>query len=358
MNRIFLKSGFIAGLVLFTTGCISLSGSGPQTSGPAGAFITQDKGEEWKSISFVPTVGGNKNFSASSVFKFVGDPKDPKTMYWLTRGQGLLYSYDEGRSWNQAAEPLNQGFIYDIALHPKDSCTIYATNGRNVYKSVNCSRSWTAVYREGRPSTIVRSVELDPFGENHVYILTSNGDLLKSVDQGTSWSANHRFSEESVTLEFDRNREGLMYVATRADGLHRSFNGGGQWTNVSDPIETKTGVLTYRGFHVFPNEAGHIYWISDFGILVSRNAGSDWDQIELITPPGGAQLYAFTVNPQDDNDLYYTATINAKSTLYRSSDRGQSWVTKRLPSAQYPTALHAHATQDGWVYLGFTILDN
>lgn len=355
MIRNIFKFSFILSLVIFTTGCISLSGSGSDTSGPAGVFISQDKGEEWKPISFVPTVNGNKNFSAASVFRLKGDYQDSKSIYWLSRDRGLLFSYDEGRSWQQSGEPLEQGFIYGMDLHPKDACTIFATNGRTVYKSVNCARTWEAMYKEGRPSTIVRSVAFDPFGDHNVYILTNTGDVIKSVDQGVSWTTLSRFKTESVKLVFDKNREGLVYVTNENKGLFRSYNGGEDWKIITNSIKKKAGILTYRGFYVYPSEPNHIYWISKHGIMKSKNAGEDWDNIELITPPGGAQIYAFTVNPTNDQDIYYTATIGSKSTLYRSEDGGKSWVTKRLPSGQIPTALYTHPENGDWVYLGFTI---
>ncbi len=341
--------------VLIGAGC-SLGGSkGPNTSGPAGMFISQDKGEKWQPISFVPTVKGNVNFSGTSVFRIMGDPKDAKTLYWLSRGQGLLYSYDEGRSWQQSVEPLNQGFVYDIALHPTDNCTLYGTNGRHVYKSEDCSRSWTEVYTESRSSIIVRGLAFDPFGEHHIYMLMSNGDLLKSVDKGTSWATAHRLGQESVKIIFDTHKEGLAYIATRRAGLMRTLDGAKTWVSLKDNFQKRAGVTDYRGFLMYPSEPDHIYWISKFGILKSKNAGNDWDQIELITPPGSAQIYAFTVHPKNDKIMYYTATINDRSTLYRSEDGGKSWITKRLPSGQFPTVLYAHPEQLDWVYLGFTI---
>lgn len=336
-------------------GCISLTGSGNETSGPGGVFISQDRGEQWQSISFVPTVQGNVNFSHASVYRLQGDPKDPGALYWLSRSNGLLYSYDEGRSWQRSVEPLNQGFIYSLTLSPEDSCVLYATNGRRVYKSTNCSRSWEEVYQEARPNEIVRSVAFNPFDSSEIFILTSSGDLLQSTDAGTSWSTIYRFGMPVIKLEFDQNREDLAYVATREDGLYRSMDGAVSWESLTDNFEKRAGVTEYRGFHVYPTEPNHIYWISKFGILVSRNAGNDWDQIELITPPGSAQIYAFAADPSNDQNLYYTATINAKSTLYRSSDGGKSWITKRLPSAQYPTGLYVHPEEGNWVYLGFTI---
>jgi len=82
--------------------------------------------------------------------------------------------------------------------------------------------------------------------------------------------------------------------------------------------------------------------------------GESWQAMKLITPPGGADIYAFAVNPKNENEIYYTATINGRSTFYKSIDGSENWVTKKLPSGQLPVAMLIHPEKDNIVYLGFT----
>ena len=77
--------------------------------------------------------------------------------------------------------------------------------------------------------------------------------------------------------------------------------------------------------------------------------------MKLITAPGGANIYGFAVNPQNDNEIYYTATIGTRSTFYKTADGGQNWVTKKLPSGQVPTVLRVHPSNPNMLYLGLTI---
>ncbi|MBI2990150.1 MAG: hypothetical protein HYY51_03110 [Candidatus Magasanikbacteria bacterium] len=345
----------LSALLLVGQGCVLGGGSGPSTSGPAGIFASTNAGEDWQSVSFVPTVFGVRNVSGLSVFRLVEDPHDSKTLYWLTRDSGLLYSYDDGKSWQQSVEPFNTGFVYSLNVHPESPCTLVASNGRQIFRSIDCSRSWKEIYREGRPEVVIRSVAHDPFPPYDIYALGDNGDLIKSLDKGLSWNSVIRLEIKALSVVFDAKRQGLLYISTRDRGLYRSLTGGSTWVDLSDKLGVFPGALEYRSFIVYPTEANHIYWVSKYGVLVSKNAGEDWEAIELITPPGGVSIYGFAVNPRNEKEIYYTGTVGVKSTFYRTLDGGRNWVTKRLPSNQIPTILRAHPDQPGWLYMGFTI---
>jgi photosystem II stability/assembly factor-like uncharacterized protein len=62
------------------------------------------------------------------------------------------------------------------------------------------------------------------------------------------------------------------------------------------------------------------------------------------------------VNPQNDNEIYYTATIGDRSTFYKTLDGGKNWITKKLPSGQIPVYLRVHKKNASVLFLGFTSL--
>lgn len=345
-------------LILLGAGCVSFGSSSSKkatTSGPAGFFLSTDKGEAWKTISLLPTAQGVKSLSGVSVYSLVEDRNDNKTLYWLSRDQGLIYSNDDGASWNRSVEPLNTGFVYSIAIHAKDNCTIFATNGRQVFKTTDCIRSWTEMYREGVTSRSIRSLAINPFPPYEVYVLENNGVILKSLDGGTSWQIATDFKTSIERMTFDYNQPGLVYLATKDIGLFRSKDAGATWVSLKAKLAAYPGALQYRRLHVYPTQAGQIYWISKFGILFSKNAGEDWDAVNLITPPGGTAIYAFAVNPKNEKEIYYTSTIGVRSTFYKTSDGGKNWVTRKLPSAQIPVTMRVHPENPNWLYLGYTI---
>lgn len=359
MNKNFLAKILLVqvGLFLIGAGCISFTGSANKKASTTGGgfYLSKDNGESWKSITVLPTATGVKTLTGVSVYGLVEDPNDSKALYWLTRDHGLLYSYDEGATWNESVAPLNTGFVYGIAINPRDNCTIYATNGRQILRTTDCNRSWKEVYREGVTSRFIKSLAINPLPPYELFALSSNGSLLKSLDNGESWKIHHDFKAPVEKMIFDLNKKGLVYIPTQNAGLLRSEDSGKTWVNLSEKLKPFTGALKYRRIYVHPLKGGQVYWISKFGILVSKNGGDDWDAINLITPPGGSTIYAFGVNPKNDNELYYSSIVGSRSTFYKTTDGGKTWVTRKLPSAQIPVTMRVHPVNTSWIYLGFSI---
>lgn len=355
------KTIFLLGLlslciILTGAGCLTLGqkkGSG--TTGPAGMFVSTDQGDSWKQISKLPQAEGVTDLSGVSVFRIFEDPQDPHAMYWATRGDGMFYSYDDGKSWQRAKDPLDKGFIYSIVVHPKDKCTLYATNGTFIYKSTDCNRTWTEVYRETRSGVTITSLDINAFPPHQVFMTETNGDLFQSIDLGKSWNILRRFRAKLDKVISDKFTDGVIYIATREKGLVRSDDSGKNWINLTEPFEEYPKSKKYRRFFMHSYKPDILFWISEYGILVSKDKGESWEPMKLLTAPGSVDIYSFAINPQDDNHIYYAATSDNRSTFYRTVDGGENWITKKLPTGQLPTALRVHPNNPSWIYIGFTI---
>lgn len=336
-------------------GCISFSSNKTGTTGPAGMFASYDKGETWLQTSRLPQAGGVTMLSGASVFRLFTDPSDPKALYWATRESGFFYSYDNGATWRQPAPPLNTGFLYSVAVNPRDKCTIYATNGLVVYRTDDCSRSWKDVYHQSSASDFVVSLAFNPFSPREIFLAKTMGDVLVSSDEGVSWRVVKRFNTRLENLVADPLQQNVYYLATRQQGLYRSRDGGATWLPLKDAMKGFAGSLEFRRFYLHPSKKNAVYWISTYGILASQDGGDSWTAMNLINPPGSADIYAFAVNPKNDKEIYYTASIGTLSIFYRSQDGGQNWITKKLPSDQRPTALLVDPVDPAHIHIGFTV---
>lgn len=345
-------------LLLVGQGCVSLGGgNNVTTEGVAGVFVSTDKGENWSHLTALPEADGVKSLADANVYRMFEDPQDPNAMYLTTRGQGMYYTYDDGRTWQRPADAnLQSGFVYSVSVHPKDKCTIYATNGNQVFRSTDCSRTYEEVYRESRSGVMIQALRFEYAEPYRLFMGENNGDLLQSMDGGKSWTVTERFQNELAHIEADRTTIGQIYAITRDSGLYRSTDSGATWVSLADNLKDYSGSLEYRGFVMHPTKPNVIYWVSTYGILYSTNAGDTWQPIDLITPPGSVNIYAFAVNPKNDQEMYYTATLKdfSRSTFYRSIDGGKNWTTKRLPTGQVPITMRTHPVKD-YLYLGFAI---
>ena len=353
-KRLALFSLVLTVFLFVGAGCVSLTGGESQSSGPAGIFVSSDSGNTWQVASTLMTSEGLKSIAGVNVYRLFHDPQDSQAMYLGTRENGMFYTYNGGKSWQQSSGALAQGFVYSVAVHPQDKCTIVATNGRQIFKSSDCNRTWSEVYRESRSNITINSLAYTSASPYKLFMAEINGDILQTMDGGISWSVLKRFGKRLSTIETDKFDNNVVYVTSREDGLYRSDNGGLSWSNLKNNMKNYSGSTKYRRFIMSESTPGKIYWISTYGILYSLDRGDTWTALNLITPPGSASIYGFAVNPQNENEISYTATISGRSTFYKSIDNGENWVTKKLPSGQIPVFMWVHPEQASLLYLGFT----
>lgn len=352
MKYIRIFTPVFAVIMLLGIGCGS---SNQGFSGAAGLFVTTDNGETWAPRAIMPTVEGPQSLSGVSVYRLYDDPQDPDAMYWTSRNFGMFYTYNNGLSWTQAPAPLNTGLVYSVAIHPQNKCLIFATNGSRVYKSVDCNRSWEEVHREDRSGARISSLEFHAFDPYELFMTKQNGDILASSDLGISWTIITRSARDIVHIESDPHTAERMYLSTRANGLFRSTDRGRTWTNLSEGFRSFASALEYRRFYIDTGHAGHLYWVSTYGILRSTDSGDTWEALRLLTSPGSAQIYSMVVDPTNPLNIYYVATVGNRSIFYYSKDGGVNWTTESIPSSQVPTVLRMHPTDPNQIFLGFTI---
>ena len=262
-------SSLLAVVLLTGAGCLNIGNEQDiSTSGPAGVFLSTDRGDTWVSVSAMPTNQGTKTLENMSVYSLFEDPQDAQGLYWGSREGGLFYSFDSGKSWKQSGAPLNVSMIRSVTIHPNDKCSIFATNGRQMFRTTDCVRSWEEVFIEGRSDVSITEVAFDPFHPENLYMTESDGALLKSVDGGVHWAILNTFKGYARSVVFDSNKEGLMFVTTLKNGLFRSRDFGETWTDLSLKLKEYTGALDYRRFLVYPGQAEEIFWISKYQFII------------------------------------------------------------------------------------------
>lgn len=355
MKKIFTLFALVAGILLTGASCIQLGGT---PAGTMGVFRSNDKGDTWASASAVPTAQGVKSISGVNVFRLHTDPSDPNAIYLASRGQGLEYTYDYGASW-RVVDVLGGKFIYGLAVDPANKCTIYVTDGANIYKTTDCSRTWKLIYSEQRPDQRFVSLAIDFGNSKLIYGGITGGDVLVSNDAGLSWRVVKRFGFELQFLATDPSTPKRLYAATQRNGLFRSDDGGENWIDLNTNLDKFNESKTFYRLVLNPGQKDSLFWISKYGVLRSDDAGQNWTELKLITPPGSVNIYAFAINPDNQKEIYYTGTIlgekseNIRSTFYKSVDGGNNWVTKKLPSSAVPTYLLINPLNSSQLMLGF-----
>jgi photosystem II stability/assembly factor-like uncharacterized protein len=360
--KIALFTGILTALTFVGAGCISFGAPSAGPGSDGGVFKSTDSGEVWQLRSDIATTDGQKrSFSNANVHLIVQDPQDPNAVYAATAENGLYFTYDSGASWRQPKD-LARGRVWSVAIHPKDKCTIYATAGNKLVKSEDCARSWSVPFLDSRGDVATKAVLIDSYNPNIIWLGLSTGDLLRSQDNGGSWTNIRSFEGEIMRLAASAADSRRLYVATKANGLWRSDDGGANWKELGADIDRDNpGYLReFKGSNeLFELALGVsnpdlLVMASKYGLLRSRDAGDNWEAISLLTPPGEALIYSLAIDPKDANVLYFgTAT-----TFVKSTNGGQDWITKRLPTSRAATVLKVDAANSAVLWMGATKFKN
>ncbi len=350
----FLMFVFLFIIPIIISGCLQVNtGKNKQVILPDGGFfISKDKGVSWEQRTAVLSAspGIARNFSLDGVSTIALDPSDSQAIYYGTVGQGMLYTYDRGLSW-QLAKTLGTGpaTIKSIAVDPMNTCIIYATIGRKIFKTENCSRSWELIFTENDAKIEVTTVMVDHFNSNNIYATLSRGDIIKSVNGGDSWQTIHRFGKKISRFYVDSSDSRRMYAFVDKLGLQRSDDSANTWQTMNEIFsEYKIGniVVDLKLFKKHPNL---IFIATEQGIIKSTNRGNTWEQLSLLPPPKTrTSIVSIVINPENINEIYYVT----EATFYKSIDGGDNWAPRSLPTTKKAGMLLLDQEKDNILYLG------
>ncbi len=316
-----------------------------------GIYKSLNGGVNWSAANTGVTMGGSSNFGLTAL---AVDPAISSRVYAVTLdgGPGVLLSTNAGTSWGPSGQGLDTHRVLDVAIDPVDSRILYIiVDDRNgVYKSLDGGATWqrmTSGFRDsfGLFDNLPLSLAIDPRNRNNLY-LGSNGDgLFRTSDGGASWQRvqssllSNRFLTKVV---IDPLTSSVVYVSTSDGGVLKSVNGGGTFAATGNQIPS-----IVQDIDVDPTQTSRVYAITSAGggVFRSVNGGSSWSQI--ATGLGGASPRQLVIDPSNSSILYLSTSGNG---VFRSDNRGDTWtaVNNGLPELR----TQALAAGPGVLYVG------
>jgi photosystem II stability/assembly factor-like uncharacterized protein len=224
---------------------------------------------------------------------------------------GLWVSDDgEGKNWRPLTKGLDRPHMYAMAARRRgDQVTLFlGTRPAALYRSDDLGESWTEVtaifdvadvekWTFPPPPHIahVKQIAFHPTDPDTFYVLIEQGAFLKTTDDGKTFT---------------------------------------DLTSYSDPADA-----SYRDLHrlvIKPNDPNKLVVVTGVGIYRSEDAGESYTQLTKRGEQMGYPDFAF-LDPDDDNIIYSGGSeLNprawydsgmAKSSVMRSDDNGDSWIT-------------------------------
>lgn len=372
-NQNFKLGVLLFGVVLLSSACtISTSSTGGSSSAnstekDASVFLSTDRGDNWRIMTNLANAGGKiETITDINVNLMTMDPQDSMAIYLASYNSGLYYTYNIANGWNKV-KSLEAGTVNDVKIDPKNKCIIYAAVTNRLYRSNDCARNWKQVYYDNNTTVSVNTVAIDHFDTNIIYIGTSRGEIIKSLDSGESWQTIQRLEEGVARLIISPLDSRLIFVATSRNRIFSfspissqdssipfSPDGGNlvdKWTDLNNVLADYNLGSSFKDF-IICSQDGTMFIATDKLILRSPDNGITWESIKLLQPEKDAVINAMNVNPRNSNEIYYVTN----TTFFRSSDGGLTWTTKKLPTKRAGRELLVDFTNPSIIYMGTVIL--
>lgn len=344
MNRILI---LVLGLMLTAASCNILGG------GTRGVLKSQDGGDTYHESNKLETKG---DIDGLQVNVMAMDPNNPDTVY-LGSASGVHRTTDGAKTWKHVLAGIQVG---GIQVDPSQSAIIYVTglsgnNGR-VLKTVDGGETWKDIYTEPTRNNPALSLAISKANAKVLLVGLNNGGVIRSLDEGTTWQMVRNFDNPVISIQYVDST--TVYALTRTGGLYASANQGSVWTPVDLQIQSENSGITNRlsGSRTFYNAAfdpalpSVIFLATSQGLLRTVDSGRTWVIMSIPVTNSALNISAVAVNPTDSNNIL----IAVGSTMFKSTNGGISWETKKLPTEQRVKQILFNPIEPNNIYLGLT----
>jgi photosystem II stability/assembly factor-like uncharacterized protein len=300
-------------------------------------------------------------------------------LFASAHGTGGAWVSDDGMgaTWRRASNGIDRPNLYSLAARRVgDAVTLFAgAEPAALYRSDDLGQSWRELPAlRGVPGTDkwsfpppphlahVKCITLHPSRPATLYACVEQGALLKSEDDGESWSelagyvlADDMTYHDTHRIEIHPRMHDTIYLTTGL-GMNRSDDGGKTWRALSrrsdrlgypdfialDPQTTETVLMA--GAAKPPQT-----WAGDGAnpaVLKSTDSGRTWREPRtgLPTPIVGS-IEALSQHHHPDGTTLMFATGTGE--VYASEDAGESWTRLVAGLAAVSKAGHYRAFLPG-----------
>lgn len=349
--------------------CTISTNSSKSTGIDSSVFLSVDSGNAWRQATAMASPGEDKNISGLEVNRMTMDPQDSLAIYLASFNSGLYYTYNVTREGWVKAKGLPEATINEVKVDPKNKCTIYAAIGNRLYQSVDCARTWSQVYYDNNPEVAINTIAIDHYNSKNIYIGTSRGEIIKSIDAGAAWRTIQRLEKEGISqIIMSPLDSRLIFVASAKNRIF-SFNTNSNtdaatsediernfivdnWTDLNTVLKDYELGKNFRDFVVCEAD-GKMFIATNQTLLRSGDTGITWEKIKILQPEKDAIINALAVDPKNSSNIYYVTN----TTFFRSTDGGTTWITKKLPTSRIGREILIDFNDPKIIYLGTKKLD-
>lgn len=261
-----------------------------------GVYKSTDGGRTWTHMGLDDT---------QAIGRIVIDPTNADVVYVAGVGhlwgpneeRGLFKTTDGGKTWNKVLYVNADTGVTDVAIDPQSPTTLYAAAyerrrttwgfngggpGSGVYKTTDAGATWTKL-TNGLPTGDDGRIGLAVYRKNpnivYALIQNANGGVFRSEDKGATWtkmSSDDPRPSYFSQIRVDPNNDLRIWMG----GVEISYSEDGGKTFTTQRVKD-----VHSDFHAIwidPDDSSYMLVGCDGGIYESRDAGRDWDHLNVM----------------------------------------------------------------------------
>ena len=257
--------------------------------------------------------GGFSEIAGGDGGWIVIDPGNAGYLYASSQNATVMrYKNSKWTDWQKpmpygmsAAERAQVWMAY-IAMDPSDSRGVYVGSYR-IWRTKDAGNTWAPISPnfDGSAVSVIEPAAADG---NAIYAGTENGGIFRSLDGGSSWSANlagAAIPGRTVTrLESSPDNARQVYACIANFGsshVFRSDDAGSTWIDID---RGRLPDVPHRSVVVTPDDPARVLVANDVGVFMSRDRGATWSNlthklpavsvVDLVYHQGTRMLFAAT----------------------------------------------------------------
>ncbi len=263
----------------------------------AGVLKSTDGGATWNATGLTYSQMQN-----NVVQRILVSPVNSQLLLAAAR-DGLWRSTDAGATWTNVL----MGHVFDIEFNTINAAKVYASKSDDIYVSSNSGLTWTPanVGYSNSPERV--SIAVTPADPTVIYVLTSNGELYRSANGGSSFpyvgmaDAGYGYYNTIINVsQLDANT-----VYTSGVDVSKSIDGGQSFTTTSDYTAWPASNYDHADGHdvkVNPHGNDTVYNCNDGGVFRTTDGGISWTDISSNISI--AQFYRLSCSQTNPNIVY------------------------------------------------------
>lgn len=250
---------------------------------------------------------------------------------------GVFYSDDFGASWIDISEGLGISQVYRMASSPVDPDFIVCgtqDNGSNKLQNGN----WIHVYGADGMQPMTHHSDTNTF-----YFSYQFGGLMKTTDNGVTVEhiIPYDASGDWIT-PFDMHPQNSDLIYAAYSEIYRTVDGGWSWTDLTGG---QFGSQTFSNIRISPANPDYIYASKGSTMYISTDNGQTWTS-KYCGSPG--TIVGIEASYSDPEKLWLAVTGNNTDRVLYSDDAYQTFtnITGNLNGAGIRSIVHQKNSHD------------